>query len=105
MHRLFAAIDAPGQGNLAVFGNYPGGIVIGHGQIGIKPVPLHPQPHKILPLNIDKFKGVLPAAPAHLQLRQFRPFFLEFFINLMLDGQAVTVPARHVGAVKAAHLL
>ena len=68
------------------------------------PVPQHPQAHEFGALDVDELFGVGPAALADLYLGQAPALGLQLLAHLMLDGQAVAIPARHVGAVVAGHL-
>ena len=68
------------------------------------PVAQHPQALEFLALDVDELFGIGPAALANLHLGQAPAFGLQLLAHLVLDGQAVAIPARHVGAVVARHL-
>ena len=45
------------------------------------------------------------AAPANLELIHFKGGIAEFIHHLHFDGQAVTVPARHIRRIETSHRL
>ena len=80
-------------------------IVIGHRQIGVGPFPENAEALELIPLNVHVLFRVLPAEAALVRLGQRIFLFAQFLVHLMLDGKAMAVPAGHVDAVVAAHVL
>ena len=80
-----------------------GFVVVTHGEVGVFPVPDHPQALELLPLDVYPALGVFPALLPDDELGKLPPFDLELLFHVELDGKAVTVPARDVGAVVARH--
>ena len=101
---LLVALDGAAEIELAVFLQDFRHIGRVHGQIRVVPIPQHPQALKLGPLDVDEFLGIFPAALPHLHLGQPELFGLQLLVHLVLDGQAVAVPAGHVRAVAAGHL-
>ena len=73
------------------------------------PVADDAEPLELLSLDVDVFLRVLAAAanllervhgPPHVSIRGVEP---ELLVHLMLDGQAVAVPARNVDGVVPQH--
>ena len=62
------------------------------------PVAQNPQTHEVLFLAFDLFKRVAAAKFAKLSGGNC---LAVFFFHLQLDRQAVAIPARHVGRIKA----
>jgi len=102
--RLLAPDHAAGLEEPSQFPRDGRFIVIGHGQVRIIPLAEHPQPFELVALNIDEAFGVGAAVTPDLDQRQGRLAGTQFAIHLMLDGQPMTVPARHVDRIKPAHL-
>ncbi len=65
------------------------------------PVTQHTQPLKVSHLLADLFAGIGAAERLHLVARQ-APAVV--FFDLVFDGQAVAVPARHIARIKAGQL-
>ena len=85
---------AQGQGRCRFVGG-------AHGEIGIVPVAENAQALEFLALDVDKLRGVVPAQAAHGDGGQvFLALGLELLGHLMLDGQAMAVPAGHVGGLE-----
>jgi hypothetical protein len=104
VHRLFAAVDGPAEKEAAVFFQDFGHVGVMHGQVGVGPVPQHPQALKFGPLDADELPGISPAAAPNLHLGQFQLLGLQLLVHLVFDGQPVAVPAGHIGAIKTHHL-
>ena len=73
------------------------------GQIGVVPVAQYAQAAELLPLDIDPLHRLGMAKRADLGVAHRGCLAAEVFDNLVLDGQAVTVPARNIGAVETPH--
>ena len=90
-----------------LLGNHRLGVVI-HRQIGLFPFAGHAQPLEFLALDVDPAFGKTAAFltegdGVHVVLVQaLRPVL---FLDLPFDRQAVAIPARHIAAVLAHHLL
>jgi len=97
-------VNSAAEIKLAVFLQDFGHVGGPHGEVGMIPVAQHPQALKFGALDVDELFGIGPAAPADLNLGQAPAFGLQLLAHLVLDGQAVAIPARHVGAVVARHL-
>ena len=76
----------------------------GHAAVGIFPVAQHAETAKFLALNINPLAGIIAAALAHHMGGQGLFLFLQLLLDLVLDGQAVAVPARHVAGLEALHV-
>ncbi len=74
-----------------------------HGKIGFFPVAQDPQPLELGLLGLDPFFGIFTAGAALRQLRDGLFLFAQFQIDIVLDRQAVAVPARDVGGVESRH--
>ena len=70
-----------------------------HGQVRRIPVPQHPQAFKIRLLPAYLFLGVLAAGIAERARVHPDSGLADFLFHLVFDGQAVAIPARHVGAI------
>jgi hypothetical protein len=101
---LFAPVNGAAEIKLAVFLQDFSHVSGPHGEVGMVPVAQHPQALEFGALDIDELFGIGAAALANLHLGQAAAFGLELLAHLVLDGQAVAIPARHVGAIKARHL-
>ena len=80
-----------------------------HGHVRVVPVAEDAQPLELLALDVDELERVLAAAAdlvdgihraAHVHAG---PIEAQLEIDLVLDRQAVAVPARHVDGVEAGH--
>ena len=56
---------------------------------------------ELLALQVEKLLGVLAAFRAHVGRTHLQLFAAEFLIDLDLNWEAMTVPARHVGRIQA----
>ena len=72
-----------------------------HGEVGIEPIPQHTHAHEILALRVHLAGGVVAAALAKLGGAYLDPGFTDFFLYIQFDGQAVAIPAGHIGCVEA----
>src|SRR6185369_1625830 len=105
MHRLSAAIKSPIMGKLGKLGSSQTLIFIVHGQIRIIPVTQNAEPFELLFLDGNEFLRVLAALLAHLELGHFMFLRPEVLLDLKLDREAVTIPARHVRSMEPLHPL
>ena len=71
--------------------------------VGLVPGSENAQALEVGPLQVEEFFGVQAALLAHLQLAHALFARAQFLVHLVLDGQAVAVPARDVRAVKPFH--
>ena len=107
-HRLRAAIE---RAVLGEFHDLAGDLRLGrkgHRLIGMVPVADDAETLEFLPLHIDPMRGEGAALAAELDDRHLvlvLALGAIFFLDLPFDGQAVTVPARHVVRILARHLL
>ena len=105
MDGLLAPVDravfheiAQGQGRCRLVGGT-------HGEIGIVPVAENAQALEFLALDVHELGGVVPAQAAHGDGGQvFLALGLELLGHLVLNGQAVAVPAGHVGSLETGHM-
>ena len=72
-----------------------------HGEVGIEPVAQHAHAHEILALSVHLAGGVVATALAKLGGAYLDPGFTDFFLYIQFDGQAVAIPAGHIGCVEA----
>ena len=70
-----------------------------HGHVGTIPVTHHAEPFEVLALTVDLLHGVFATSLAKLTRRQRLHFLATRLLDLMLDRQAMTVPAGNVGRV------
>ncbi len=68
-----------------------------HGQVGVVPITQHAQANKVCLLQGNLLACVFAAQRAHLLGRQV---LAVGSLDLVLDRQAVTIPARNVGCIK-----
>ena len=105
VHRLHALIDKALFRHLAkdlhLLG-LKGGL---QGQVGVVPLAQHAQALELLPLLVHEAQGVLLALLPELAGGQLVPLHLLVLQDGGLDGQAVGVPAGHVGGAVARHVL
>ena len=74
-----------------------------HREVWIAPPPEHRQPDELLPLDVHVLCGILPALRANLRHRHLRFARAKLIVDLDFDGQAMTIPARHIRRVEARH--
>jgi hypothetical protein len=70
-----------------------------HGQVGVVPVAQHAEADEVLLLALDLLGSIGTAQLAHLVGGDILAVLL---LDLVLDRQAVAVPARHVGRIETA---
>ena len=73
-----------------------------HGQVGVVPLAQHAEADEILLLALDLLGGISTRQFAHLVGGNVLAVLL---LDLVLDRQAVAVPARHVGRIEAGERL
>src|SRR6185369_16425034 len=105
VHRLSAAIKPAVVGKFGQLGSGLALILVIHGQIRTVPVPENTEPLELLLLDIDEFLRVAATLLAHLELGHFTLLRSEILLDLKLDRESVTVPARHVRGMKPLHPL
>ena len=106
MDGLAAAVDAAVEVELLEDLDVAGLVFRQVGEVGVVPLAAHAQALEALALAVELLGGVLAADLAEgggVDLLHL--FRAELVFNLVLDGQAVAVPAGHVGSVVAAHAL
>jgi hypothetical protein len=74
-----------------------------HRQVGVRPVAEHAQPLEARPLEVDEPFGVGPARATEFGHAHLALLRTQLAIDLQLDRQTVTVPARHVRRVVPRH--
>ena len=104
VNRFFAAKQAAIPGKLAALPGDGGLVYIVHGQVGIVPLPHHPETFEFLALNVDEFLGVGTAQPAQLGLGKRLFLIPDLLVHVVFDGKPVAVPARNVNGIVAGHL-
>ena len=72
-----------------------------HGQVGVRPVSKHAHPHKIGLLGLDLLARIVTALLSELGCSHLVARLTHFLFNIELNGQAVAVPARDIGGIKA----
>ncbi|VTR68162.1 hypothetical protein DESC_70002 [Desulfosarcina cetonica] len=102
--RFLAAEKAALQGELAALPGDDRLITVIHGQVGVVPLAHDAQALEFLTLDVDELLGVGPALAAHLGLGHLLLLGAQFLVHVVFDGQAVAVPARHVGGIEPGHL-
>jgi hypothetical protein len=102
VHRLQALEEEAALVNLAEGADLVGLVAEGHGQVGVVPLAQHAEADEILLLALDLLGGKGAAQRARLVGRQVLAVQL---LDLVLDRQAVAVPARHVGRIEAGQRL
>ena len=102
MHRLVATHDvavgddAPeGADDVGLDGKI-------HREIRPAPVADHAKADEVLALPLDLRARVFAAGLAEFRGLDLNPRLADFFLDRMLDGQAVTIPARHIGRIVTA---
>ncbi len=103
VNRLLSLVDgaAPYE---AVELLHDGGLVLAVDRpVGGGPLPEHPEPAEILPLQVDVLLRVLAARLAHLQRAHAGFLRAELPVHLQLDRQPVAVPAGPVRCIESHH--
>ena len=72
-----------------------------HGQVGLVPLAHYAQTDEVGFLAFDLLGGVITAGLAEGFVVHLHTGFADFLLYLVLDRQAVAIPAGHVGCVKA----
>ena len=106
-HGLGAAIELAGRGDLHQLAGDLGFGVKAHGQVGIVPVADDAEALELLALGVDpvlREGAALGAEFVDLDVVLVLALGAVLLLDLPLDGQAVAVPARHIGRVVAEHL-
>ena len=101
VHRLGPLGDMALLGDAAERADDPGLLDEVHRQVGIVPVTDHAQTLEVGALLVDLGQRIVATGLAKLGGADFLPRFADLFLHLQLDRQAVTVPARHIGGIKA----
>ena len=104
VHRLHALVDEALLRHLAEDLDLLGLKLGQQGDIGVLPLPQHAQALELAGHLLDVALGVLPALGAELGGGHLVPLYLLVLQNGGLDGQAVGVPAGHIGSAPAGHV-
>ena len=72
-----------------------------HGQVGVRPVSEHTHPHKIGLLSFDLLTRIVAALLPKLGCSHLMAWLAHFLFHIEFNGQAVAVPTRNEGGVKA----
>ena len=72
-----------------------------HGQVGLVPLAHHAQADEVGFLAFDLLGGVIAAGLAEGFVIHLHTGFADFLLHLVFDGQAVAIPAGHIGCVIA----
>jgi hypothetical protein len=104
VNRFFSFINTAVEIKLPKFLNRDRFVRIGHRQIRILPLAENTETLELFTLNVDIFFRIGPAGAALFHLRHRPLFGAQFLIHLMLNRQAVTIPARHIDTVKSGHV-
>ncbi|EHM55942.1 hypothetical protein HMPREF9080_00243 [Cardiobacterium valvarum F0432] len=75
-----------------------------HGEIGVRPVAKDAEADEIGLLQLDLTCGITAAGGAKFRSAHLRTRLADFLLNLLLNRQAVAVPARDVRAIETEHL-
>src|SRR5690606_12601884 len=73
-----------------------------HGEIGIIPIAEHPQTNKIGFLSLNLFRGIFATLGAKTFYIKLVARLAKLLFNIVLNRQTMTVPAGHIGRIKAA---
>ncbi len=103
--RFLSLIDRTIQEKLAEFPDNCGLITEIHCQIRVLPFSENAEPFELLPLDIYEFGRIIPALLPDIHGGELHFLLSETLLNLMLNRQSMTVPARHIMAVKTGHKL
>ncbi len=74
-------------------------VIVVEGGVGLVPIAENAEALEVGALQVEEFFRILPAFLAHLELAHVFFAAAQLLVHLVFDGQAVTVPARHIGAV------
>ncbi len=105
VHRLLALEEPAVCGE---FRQLPGGdplIEVVHGQVRVFPFTQDAEPFEFLALYIHELGGIIATKLPHFRLGDLVLFRAEVLLHLQFDGQAMAIPARHIGRLEAAHPL
>ena len=101
MHRLETAVQMPAINDLGQRADNVRLKLKVHGQVGVRPVSKHAHPHKIGLLRFDLLARIVAALLSELGCSHLVAWLAHFLFNIELNGQAVAIPARDIGSVKA----
>ena len=103
VHRLETLVDHPGLKEASERVGDGRLILEGHRQIRMVPVAEDGQPLEVVALDVDVFRGELPACAAEVGRRHLLLFRAQLLVHCVLDGEAMAVPARHIRRVVSEH--
>jgi hypothetical protein len=98
---LEATVDVAALHDLLERADFVGFVAEVHGAVGMGPVGQHAQALEVGALAVDLFGGVDAGLGLHVVAAEVAA---EGLLDLVLDGQAVAVPAGHVDGVHALEL-
>ena len=75
-----------------------------HGEIGVRPIAEDAEADEIGLLQLDLACGITAAGSAKFRSAHLRARLADFLLNLLLNRQAVAVPARNVRAIETEHM-
>ena len=102
IHRLAPAVDVAFFHEIEKRSRDRGFVAEAHGQIRVIPPAKNSQPLEIALVLLDIARGEFTAQRAELR-RGYFTFPAQFFFNLRLDRQAVTIPAGDVRRIMPRH--
>ena len=105
MHRLELLVDQPRFDEAREDFERLGLVLRGHRQVRIGPLAEDPQSLELFALDLRVFLGVCEAKLADLNRRHLPRLRAKIRRDLVLDRQAVTVPAGHVRRLESLHAL
>ena len=101
MHRLEALLQVAVVDDLAQGADDVRLKGVIHGQVRIVPVTEHAQAHEVRLLAIHLLAGVFTAFLAERAGIHLVPGLADLLFHHQFDGQTMTIPARHIGGIKA----
>jgi len=103
--RLLASDHRPGEEKFIEFPGDGGLVIVTHGQVRPVPVTEHPEALELFFLDLDPLFRVTPAGASLGQGGDGCFLVAQFLVDVMLDRQAVTVPAGNVRRIETGHPL
>jgi len=104
VNRFFASEKTTIEPELQAFGGNDRFIAIFHGQVWVLPFTHDPQSLEFFPLYINPLFSIRPTLATEISLGDLHFPVTHLLVDIMLDGQAVTVPSRHVNGIEPGHL-
>ena len=104
VNRFFASVKAAVEPELQTFGGDNRFVAILHGQVRVLPFAHDPQPFEFFPLYINELFSIRPTFATEISLGNLLFPVTHLLVDIMLDGQAMTIPSRYVNSVEPGHL-